>query len=63
MSIMPAQGVLADYTVVAGSTDVTIKGSTMGKLSKGENIITVVFNDRTEVTLYSKVLFREKCVE
>ena len=57
LSIIPAQGVLAGYTVVAGSTDVTIKGSTMGKLSKGKNIITAVFDDGTAVTLYTAKSF------
>ena len=54
---MPAQGVITDCTVVAGSTVVTIKGSTMGKLSKGKNIITAVFDDGTAVTLYTAKSF------
>ena len=39
-----------DYTAVAGSTVVTIKASTLEKLSKGEHTITVVFKDGTAVT-------------
>ena len=39
-----------DYTAVAGSTVVTIKGSTLESLSKGGHTITVVFKDGTAVT-------------
>ena len=46
-----------DYTAVAGSTVVTIKGSTLEKLSKGGHTITVIFNDGTAVT---SVTLKEK---
>ena len=39
-----------DYTAVAGSTVVTIKGSTLESLSKGGHTITVTFKDGTAVT-------------
>ena len=39
-----------DYTAVAGSTVVTIKGSTLESLSKGGHMITVTFKDGTAVT-------------
>ncbi|MBO4782347.1 MAG: hypothetical protein J5522_08110, partial [Lachnospiraceae bacterium] len=39
-----------DYTAVAGSTVVTIKGSTLESLSKGGHTFTVTFKDGTAVT-------------
>ena len=39
-----------DYTAVAGSTVVTIKGSTLESLTKGGHTITVTFKDGTAVT-------------
>lgn len=46
-NLFDGEGGGTDYTAIAGSTVVSIKASTLEKLSKGGHTITVTFKDGT----------------